>query len=404
MSISAKYSALILAISGVLLAGCTGRRETTAKAASRPAAPVAVRTAVAQERTVERFIMVTGSLLADDTTTVSCEVAGRVAKLHFDFGQPVRKGQVMAELDRQELALQAERARAALEQAMARVGMDKETMKEPETTPMIRQAKAQMEDALSKYENAKKLIKTGDIAQERFNEIEKMYLARKAAYEAALDDLRTQLALIRSLRAEVALAEKRLRDATIVAPLDGVVQVRHVAEGQYVRDNAPIYTLVKAWPLRLRVEIPEPAVPHARPGTMLVFTTSAAPGAEFRATIRTVNPALDPRARTLTAEARIESRDERLKPGAFVQVRLVTDPAFPVVSIPRAAVYTVAGLNKFFTIENGKAVEHRIAEILASDGFVEIPPGVIRAGALVAVSNVPMLSDGAAVTIRPESR
>lgn len=394
-----------LAVSGLLagaliLGGCSGQKETTAKAASRPAAPIAVRTAVAQERTVERAIMVTGSLLPDDTTTVSCEVAGRVAKLLFDFGQPVRKGQLMAELDKQELALQLERARAALDQAMARVGMDRETMREPDSTPMIRQARAQMEDALSKYENAKKLVKTGDIAQERFNEIEKMYLARKAAYEATLDDLRTQLALIRSLRAEVALAEKRLRDASIIAPFDGIVQVRHVAEGQYVRDNAPIYTLVRAWPLRLRVEIPESAVSHARIGATLVFTTSAAAGAEFRATIRNLNPSLDPRSRILVAEARIETRDERLKPGAFVQVRLVTDPAFRVVSIPRAAVYSVAGLNKFFTIEKGKAVEHRIPEILASDGFVEIPPGVIEPGAVVAISSVPMLSDGSAVTIR----
>jgi len=391
---------LCLFASLAALASCSGRKETTARAASRPAGPVAVRIAQAQERTVERSIRVTGSLLPDDTTTVSCEVAGRVAKLHFDFGQPVRKGQVMAELDRLELKLQLDRARAALEQAMARVGMDKETMREPETTPMIRQAKAQMEDALSKYENAKKLIKTGDIAQERFNEIEKAFLARKAAYEATLDDLRTQLALIRSLRAEVALAEKRLRDASILAPFDGIVQVRHVAEGQYVRDNAPIYTLVRAWPLRLRVEIPESAVPHARIGATLVFTTSAAPGAEFRATIRTLNPSLDPRSRILTAEARIDARDERLKPGAFVQVRLITDPAFRVVSIPRAAVYTVAGLNKFFSIENGKAVEHRIPEILASNGFVEIPPGIIEAGAAVAVSNVPMLSQGLPVTVR----
>ncbi|GIU72959.1 MAG: hypothetical protein KatS3mg004_0046 [Bryobacteraceae bacterium] len=382
------------------LAGCGGKTETTARAESRPAAPVAVRTAVAQQRTVERSIMVTGSLLADDTTTVSCEVPGRVARLHFDFGQAVRRGQVMAELDRLELTLQADRARAALEQAMARVGMDRETMKEPETTPMIRQARAQMEDALSKYENARRLVRTGDIAQERFTEIEKMYLARKAAYEAAVDDLRTQLALIRALRAELALAEKRLRDATIVAPMDGIVQVRHVAEGQYVRDNAPIYTLVKAWPLRLRVEIPESAVPHARLGASLVFTTSAAPGAEFRATISRLDPALDPRARTLKAEARIVTRDERLKPGAFVQVRLVTDPAYPVVSIPRAAVYTVAGLNKFFTIENGRAVEHRIPEILGGDGWVEIPAGIIPAGAVVAVSSVPLLSDGAAVSIR----
>lgn len=382
-----------------LVTSCGVRNETAAKA-SRPADPVTVRTAVARQRTVERSIMVTGSLLPDDSTAVSAEVAGRIARLHYDFGQMVAQGAVMAEIDTQELALQLERARAGLRQAMARIGMDPETMKEPGSTPLSRQAKAQMEDARSKYENAQKLIKTGDVSPERFNELEKAYLARLAAYEATLDDLRTQLALIRSLQAEVRLAEKRLRDATVVAPFHGVVQARHVSVGQYIKENVPIYTLVKPAPLRLRVEVPEPASPQVRIGSTLVFTTDSAPGAEFRAVVQNLNPALDSRSRSLTAEARLVREDTRLKPGAFVQVRLITDPAYPTVAIPRDAIYTVAGLNKFFTVENGKAMEHRIPEILASNGFAEIPPGIINAGAVVAVSNVPLLSNGVPVSTR----
>ena len=124
--------------------------------------------------------------------------------------------------------------------------------------------------------------------------------------------------------------------------------------------NAAIYTIVKAWPLRLRVDIPESAVSMVRVGTALQFTTEAVPGAEFRAVVRELNPSLENRSRTLTAEARMVAQDARLKPGSFVQVKLVTNAAFPVVAVPSEAVYTVAGLNKFFTVENGKAVEHKI--------------------------------------------
>lgn len=391
-------SRLILALAGTaaFLAGCGGKQPAPASAAAKPE-PIEVRTAVAEARTVERAIMVTGSLQADEVTTATSEVAGRVARLQVDFGQPVRKGQVIAELDTTELALQLERVRASLAQAMARIGMEPGQERIPESTPMTRQAKAQMEDAKSKFENAEKLVKTGDVSQERFNELDKLYRARVAAYEAAQDDFRTQLAAVRSLQAEVKLAEKRLQDATIVAPFDGIVQQKHVSPGQYIKENVPVYTLVKAWPLRLRVDIPESAVSEVRIGTTLRFTTEAVPGAEFQAVVRELNPALDARSRTLTAEARLTANDSRLRPGSFVQVRLVTEAKAPVVAVPRAALYSVAGLNKFFTIQDGRAKEHKVGEILGSNGWVELPDGTIPAGAVVAVSNIPLLTDGAPV-------
>ncbi len=263
---------------------------------------------------------------------------------------------------------------------MARLGMDPGSDGMPDSTPMMRQAQAQLEDAKSKFENAARLVKSGDVSQERYTELQKSYLARQAAFEMTRDDMRTQLALIQSLRADVKLAEKRVRDAKVVAPFDGAVTEKHVSPGQYIKENVPILTVVKTSPLRLRVEVPESAVADVKMGTTLTFTTEAVPGTEFRAVVRGLNPSLDSRARSLTAEARLVAQDSRLKPGSFVQVKLVTDTSYPVVAVPRSAVYTIAGLNKFFTVENGKAKEHRIPEILGSNGWVEMRRGPFRRG------------------------
>ncbi len=70
-----------------------------------------VKVATAESRTVTRAMMVTGSLLPDETTTVSAEVPGRVARDPRGFGQPVKKGQVVAELDTTELQLQLDRVK-----------------------------------------------------------------------------------------------------------------------------------------------------------------------------------------------------------------------------------------------------------------------------------------------------
>ena len=84
----------------------------------------------------------------------------------------MRKGQVVAELDKQELSLPSNGARLRMAQALARLGLDPDQENvRPEITPSIRQAKAQMEDAKSKFDNASRLVKTGDISQERFTEI-----------------------------------------------------------------------------------------------------------------------------------------------------------------------------------------------------------------------------------------
>ena len=380
-------------------AACSrGPAEANVQAAGTKPAPLAVTVATAENRKLERTISVTGSLVADESVTVSPEVSGRVLSIRADFGQSVRKGDIIAEIDPTEYRIQLERSRAALNQALARLGLQPgEESKPPENTPTMRQAQAQLEDAKFKFESAQRLVKSGDISQERFTELEKAYHARQAGYEATRDELRMAWMSMESIRAEVKLAEKRLNDATLRAPFDGSVSQKNVSPGQYVKENTPIVTLVKTWPLRLRVDVPEGATGSVRPGTSLTFTTEAVPGAIFHATVRELNPSLDAKNRSLTAEARLDKPDPRLRPGSFVQVQLVTDRAAESVMVPKQAVYTVAGLTKVFAIRNGRAVEFRVSPGREVDGWMEVPPDQIHPGDKIAVSNVFALVNGAEV-------
>jgi len=384
-----------------LAAGCSRQnQENKAQASMEKPKPLAVRVGAAETRKVEQAIFVTGALHPDESVTASAEVAGRISAIHADFGQSVRKGQVLAELDKREFVLQLQRSRAALAQALARVGLQPgQEDKLPDTTPAIRLAAAQFEDARFKYENAARLVKSGDISQERFTELEKACFARQAALDAARDELRTQLAGIQALEAEVRLSEKRLGDATVRAPFDGTVASRSASPGQYMKENTPILTVVKTAPLRLRVEIPESAAAEVRTGTSLTFVTDAASGVEFRAMVTELNPSLDPRSRSLTVEARLLGSDGRLRPGMFVQVRLVTMRDAEIVMVPREALYSVAGLTKVFVVHGTKVAEHKLAPGRQLDGWVEVP-GVIRAGDKVAVSNLGALVEGALVQVQ----
>ncbi|MGH9673756.1 MAG: efflux RND transporter periplasmic adaptor subunit, partial [Bryobacteraceae bacterium] len=290
----------------LLAAACSRRTEPGKAEAAVPPQPIAIRVARAETRQIERSIFVTGSLHPDESVSVSSEVAGRLEDVPADFGHSVRKGQVVARLDTRELELQRERARAALAQALARAGLSPgEESATTDSSPAIRQATAQLEDARFKYENATKLFKSGDISADRFQELEKQLQTRQATLDSARDELRTQLAAIRALRVEVKLAEKSINDATMRAPFDGAVTARLASPGQFLKENTPVLTILKAEPLRLRVDVPEPAAPFVRAGTALTFTSDAAPGASFRAVVRQINPSLDASSRSLSVEARL---------------------------------------------------------------------------------------------------
>src|SRR5262245_52757209 len=113
----------LIALSLLTAAGCSHRTTPEVEASSKAAPPLAVRLARAETRTIERNISVTGSLLPDESVNLSFEIPGTLATVFTDFGRMVRKGDVLAELDQREITLQLERSRAALAQALARVGL-----------------------------------------------------------------------------------------------------------------------------------------------------------------------------------------------------------------------------------------------------------------------------------------
>ena len=137
-----------------------------------------------------------------------------------------------------------------------------------------------------------------------------------------------------------------------------------------------------------------------RVGTLLTFTTDAIPGREFQAVVRELNPSLDSKSRSLTAEARITASDPRLRPGMFAQVNLMLAREVAVVMVPKQALYSIAGLTKLFVIRDGKALERRVMPGIEQGGWVEVPADAAKAGDRVAVSNLGALVNGSAITER----
>jgi RND family efflux transporter MFP subunit len=166
--------------------------------------------------------------------------------------------------------------------------------------------------------------------------------------------------------------------------------------GEYVSPQQKVVTIVRTNPLRIRIDIPEQAIPEVRVGQSVSITTSAWPDRNFSGRVARIAPNVSATSRTLTVEAEIENSGGALKPGQFATVRMLQERTEPAVLVPARAVVTESGVSRVYVIKNGHA-EPRLVQTGQTDGdLIEIKTG-LAADEQVATSNLEQLTDGIAV-------
>ncbi|HZM88207.1 MAG TPA: efflux RND transporter periplasmic adaptor subunit [Blastocatellia bacterium] len=395
---------LLLTIAATLLlaSACSKNQpspEPKAEASGGPTAaapPVDVSTAAAISRNLQRGVEVVGSLLADEEVVVSAQAPGELALLKVDFGGYVARGQIIAQIDQRDASLKVEQAEATLKQTMARLGMKEGQKFDPDRSADVRVAKAQLDWEKMNLDRQTRLVENGDISRAVYDQAATAHNLAQARYQAALDAVNQQLAIIEQQRASLNLAKKAVTDTVVRAPISGAVKEKHASQGSYLMVNSRILTLVKINPLRLRADIPEYAAALVRTGQTMTLVVEAFPDRTFSGRVVRIGPSLSEQTRALAVEAEVSNPSNLLRPGMFAKSTLITAKDAPAVMVPRRAVQIIAGLNKVFVIENGHASE-RIVKTGASDGdLIEILEGV-KEGDNVATSNLDKLQEGSVV-------
>lgn len=384
-------------------------RADEANSATQPAV-VDVTTTTAIVRELPRFVEASGSLTGDEETDLSPSTSGKVVAVGVDLGSYVKRGQMIVRLDDVDLKLrvqqaqaQLEQAKAALRQAEEKVGVRPGRSFDLNKVPEVANARVALELAEKNLRRAEKLIESGDISRSFFDEQRAHRDQLKEQYESALSLARQNYAAVMTARANVAnaesqlgLAQRNLSYALVFSPIDGFVAERTADLGEYVSPTTKVATIVRINPLRVRIDIPEQAIPEVNVGQSVSVTTSAWPNRNFSGRIARISPNVSQTSRTLTVEAEIENSSGVLKPGQFATVRILQSRAQPAVLVPSRAVRTEAGVNRVYVIKDGHAHE-RLVQLGQTEGdLIEIKSGV-AADETVATNNIDQLSDGMAV-------
>ena len=405
---------LVVALSGLLLlaTSCGGSKanvRSDSNTAAQPAA-VEVTTATAIVRDLPRFFEASGSLSGDEQTDVSPQMAGKVVVVAVDLGSYVRRGQTIVRLDDvdaklkvQQAQAQVDQAKAAARQAEEKVGIRPGQVFDINKLPEVANARLGLELADKNFRRSEKLIESGDISRSVYDQQKALRDQLKEQYESALSLARQNHAAVLTARANVANAESQLNQAVrsksyanVYSPIDGYVAERSADLGEYVSTTSKVATIVKINPLRVRIDIPEQAIPTVSVGQSVSVTTSAWPDRNFSGRIARISPNVSTTSRTLTVEAEIENSSGVLKPGQFATVRILESRAAPATLVPARAVRTESGVSRVFVIKDGKAQERQVQLGQTEGDLVEIKSGVAE-NETVATSNVEQLSDGMAV-------
>ncbi len=404
---------LAVVLAGLLFLGtsCGGSKANvrTEDTNTQPTV-VDVTTAPAILRELPRFFEANGSLTGDEQTDVAPSVAGKVVSIGVELGTYVKRGQTIVRLDDvdsklrvQQAQAQVEQAKAALRQAEEKVGVRPGQSFDLNKVPEVANARVALELAEKNLRRSEKLIESGDISRAQYDQQKAQRDQLKELYEVALSKARQDYAAVMTARANIASAESQLNlarrtlsYANVFSPIDGYVSERTADLGEYVSPTTKVATVVRINPLRVRIDIPEQAIPEVTVGQSVSITTSAWPDKNFSGRIARISPNVTPTSRTLTVEAEIENSSGVLKPGQFATVRILQARSEPALLVPARAVRTESGVSRVFVIKDGYARE-RVVQLGRADGdLVEIKGGV-AADEPVATNNLELLSDGMAV-------
>jgi RND family efflux transporter MFP subunit len=365
---------VVLPLIGVSLFSSCSRKADPKK--TETGGPVqSVRVATAQVRPMERTITVMGSFMARERATLSVKVPGRLESIAVDIGSVVKKGDLLAQIEREDYELRVKQAEAALAQARARLGLQQgDDRIDLEKTPTVLQAKALLEDATKSRDRVKELTQSKVLSQSELDTVQAEYTVALNKYQDALQDVRERQALIVQRRAELNLAQQQLVDSTIRAPFDGIVQQREASPGEFLATGTPLLVIASVNPLRLRLEVPERESIKIAPNQMIRATVGDNTNV-YLAAVSRVSPMLSSSNRMLVVEADLPGAPA-LRPGLFAQAAIVVNPNDPAICIPEAAISTFVGLEKAFVVKGEKVEERSIATGRHKNGTAEVLSGI----------------------------
>jgi membrane fusion protein, multidrug efflux system len=324
-----------------------------------------------------------GTLQSRRSVTIRPEVSGRIVRLNFQDGQRVQSGQLLVQLDDQ------------LQQAQ------------------VQQSQAERSIAQANHTRNQELVAKGFVSQRSLDE-------SAAALQVA--------------DAKLALAQATAARLKMLAPFTGVVGIRKVNAGEYIKDGSDIVNIEDLDAMLLNYRLPERLQPQIKPGQTVSVVLDALPAQSYTAVVQAINPQIDTQGRSVAVQACLNNAGGVLRPGMFARVSVALGRQRQALVVPEQAVVADAsGVHVFkvvaqevvTTLQNKQATEQateqpsnqstpatdaekkttKVAQKVAvqlgwrGQGLVEVVSGLAADDTIIIAGQQRIKRDGAAVRV-----
>lgn len=329
-------------------------------------------TAAVAPANIMNSITATGTIEPVTSVTVGTQVSGIVSKLFVDYNSVVKKGQVIAELDKTNLMSQLNTAKTQLATAQS-----------------------QLNYQTANYKRYKTLFEKGLVAADDFDNAKLSYTQAKEQVVSAKE--------------EVQRAQTNLGYATITSPIDGVVLSKSVEEGQTVAasfSTPELFTIAQDLTnMQVVADVDEADIGDVKEGERVTFTVDAYPDDTFEGEVKQVRQEATTTNNVVTYEVVISApnADLKLKPGLTANVTIYTAERKGVLSVPSKAlrftpqketvgkmkIVDVANAkNKVWTIEGNSIVAHKVNIGMTDGTNTQIVGGIAKGTKVITGLNV----------------
>ena len=378
-------------------------KDQQARAVTRPRPDVLVGVVAPERRTMEIKLAFTADILPAKQAAIFSKVSGYIRGIRADRGDFVKAGQVLAEIDDQELQASLEQAQAILSSGQAGLEMARSTLVGQRANlenqrANLSKARAVAANDARQAERMKTLYDRGLVSATDFENARTTAESSRANVQAADAQLnlaeaqivttesqvRLSQAQLETYRASLNLAETNLANTRLLAPFAGYVSQRNLDPGAAVSAQSSgtntasigILTIQDIETVKVQIEVPERDIARIRVGSPVRLAVDPYQRETFTGSVARVVHNLDPRSRTMGVEVDIPNPGGRLKPGMYARVEVLVETRVGALTIPAEAVRLGEAKPSVMVVRNG-VVEAVPVELGAADaGGVEVLKGL----------------------------
>ena len=328
-----------------------------------------------------------GYIVAQRKAAVASKVTGRLVALLVREGNRVKKGQIIARLESEDVTAAKNQATANLHTANA----------------TLEQAKAERDNALDEYNRYKKLVSGGYVSQSEYDKIQ-------TRYRRAVEGVRATEAAIRGAAAALKGAEAGLDYTFIRAPFDAVVLTKDADVGDIVTPlgaaataKAAVVTIADMSSLQVEVDVSETSITTISTGQPCDIQLDALPDIRFRGKVHTIVPTVDRTKATILVKVGFLDRDPRMLPDMSAKVSFLSRNLKPEelksrLAVSEAALATKSDRTYVLLVEGNKVKEMPVQLGERLGDMMEITDG-LKAGDRVVIKPPKGLKSGARIKI-----